>query len=99
MCRRSRQAILATKDGGAAPAAAPVAIPAAAAAAAAKQYTMEEVALHNTEESCWFVHEGKVGGCSAWLWVLAAGLGHAGWECIQVKWHIRPCAYEFHMPM
>lgn len=72
MCRRSRQAILAAKDGGAAPAAAPVAIPAAA-AAAAKQYTMEEVALHNTEESCWFVHEGKVGGSSASL--VGAGTG------------------------
>ena len=41
--------------GAAAPAAAaPVAI------AGAKTYTMEEVEKHNTEESCWFVHEGKV---------------------------------------
>jgi nitrate reductase (NAD(P)H) len=47
----------------AAPAAAVVAAkPAAAAAAggAVAMYTMEEVEQHATEESCWFVHEGKV---------------------------------------
>ncbi|WIA41019.1 hypothetical protein OEZ86_004657 [Tetradesmus obliquus] len=45
----------------AAPAAAVAAKPAAAAAAgAAGMFTMEEVEQHATEESCWFVHEGKV---------------------------------------
>jgi hypothetical protein len=33
-----------------------------AAATAKGQYTMEEVAQHSTEDSAWFVHEGKVGG-------------------------------------
>ena len=47
----------------AAPAAAVAAKPAAAAAAgAAGMFTMEEVEQHATEESCWFVHEGKVRG-------------------------------------
>ena len=41
--------------------AAPAAAPAAALAnGGPKQYTMEEVAEHNHEKSCWFVHEGKV---------------------------------------
>jgi nitrate reductase (NAD(P)H) len=34
---------------------------AAAAAGAVGMYTMEEVEQHATEESAWFVHEGKVG--------------------------------------
>jgi nitrate reductase (NAD(P)H) len=32
------------------------------AAAGAGMYTMEEVEQHASEESAWFVHEGKVGG-------------------------------------
>jgi nitrate reductase (NAD(P)H) len=51
----------------AAPAAADVVAPAKAAAAdgSLSMYTMEEVEQHATEESAWFVHEGKVGasGC------------------------------------
>jgi nitrate reductase (NAD(P)H) len=34
---------------------------AAAAAGGVGMYTMEEVEQHATEESAWFVHEGKVG--------------------------------------
>jgi nitrate reductase (NAD(P)H) len=46
----------------AAPAAAVAAVKPAAAAAngAVAMYTMEEVEQHASEESCWFVHEGKV---------------------------------------
>ncbi|GLC36090.1 hypothetical protein PLESTB_001381700 [Pleodorina starrii] len=68
-----QQALAAVKEGGGAAAAAPAAAPAAAAAngngngAAPRQYTMEEVAQHNTEESCWFVHEGKVYDATPYL--------------------------------
>nr|QPB70507.1 NitA [Volvox powersii] len=65
------QALAAVKEGanGAAAAAAPP--PPAAVAngngAGPRQYTMEEVAQHNTEESCWFVHEGKVYDATPYL--------------------------------
>jgi nitrate reductase (NAD(P)H) len=56
-------------------AAAPVAAaPAAAAPAAAPAakgspavYTMEEVAQHTSEDSCWFVHDGKVYNATPYL--------------------------------
>jgi nitrate reductase (NAD(P)H) len=56
----------------AAAAATAVVAPAKAAAAAAdggvSLYTMEEVEQHASEESAWFVHEGKVGGCWWHVW-------------------------------
>ncbi|GIL55781.1 hypothetical protein Vafri_11308 [Volvox africanus] len=66
------QALAAVKDGSGA-VTAPALPPQAAMAAAAnggtgpKQYTMEEVAVHNTEESCWFVHDGKVYDATPYL--------------------------------
>jgi nitrate reductase (NAD(P)H) len=53
----------------AAPTAAVAAAKPAAAAGGVGMYTMEEVEQHATEESCWFVHEGKV-SCG-----LVSGLG------------------------
>ncbi|EFJ43675.1 nitrate reductase [Volvox carteri f. nagariensis] len=63
------QALAAVKEGATA-AAAPAAPPPVVAAAAnggPRQYTMEEVAAHNTEESCWFVHGGKVYDATPYL--------------------------------
>lgn len=56
---------------------APVAAVAAVAAdgSAPKTFTMEEVANHNTEESVWFVHEGKVS------WLMPMRLGHTVRTC------------------
>ena len=57
--------------------------------AGAKHYTLEEVAQHNSEESAWFVHEGKVydatlylsthpGGADSILIVAGAGQAKGG---------------------
>ncbi|KAG2489120.1 hypothetical protein HYH03_012346 [Edaphochlamys debaryana] len=61
-----QQAVAAARDAAAAP---PVPPPVAAAAGASGRavYTMEEVAQHASEESCWFVHEGKVYDATPYL--------------------------------
>ncbi|KXZ49738.1 hypothetical protein GPECTOR_20NIT1 [Gonium pectorale] len=62
------QAVAAAKEGAtAAPPPPMAAAPAANGGAGPRQYTMEEVAEHNTEESCWFVHEGKVYDATPYL--------------------------------
>ncbi|GFR51547.1 hypothetical protein Agub_g13966, partial [Astrephomene gubernaculifera] len=72
------QALAAVKEGSGVPAPPPPPQPTAGAGAAAsapaangtagpRQYTMEEVAQHNTEESCWFVHDGKVYDATPYL--------------------------------
>jgi hypothetical protein len=86
----------------AAPAAAVVAPKAAAAAAngAVGMYTMEEVEQHASEESAWFVHEGKVrqpaGGAGGGLRRMApaqlcqGACSMAGLECSVLLWCM-PC--------
>lgn len=53
--------------------------PAAAAGAPSggRAITMEEVEKHNNEESCWFVHEGKV-RCGMWTRVGWGGVRSSG---------------------
>mmetsp|Transcript_31111 Transcript_31111/g.69120 ORF Transcript_31111/g.69120 Transcript_31111/m.69120 type:complete len:849 (+) Transcript_31111:85-2631(+) len=52
-----QQALASISAGPAAPVAPPVKVEAPS---GSRTFTMAEVAEHNTEESCWFVHEGKV---------------------------------------
>ncbi|PNW79324.1 hypothetical protein CHLRE_09g410950v5 [Chlamydomonas reinhardtii] len=62
------QAVAAARDGGGAAAAPPPPPPAALLAnGGPKQYTLEEVAEHASEESCWFVHEGRVYDATPYL--------------------------------
>ena len=70
------QAVAAARDGGGAAAAPPPPPPAALLAnGGPKQYTLEEVAEHASEESCWFVHEGRVRRADGVVAGLVAGLG------------------------
>ncbi|CAD7704946.1 unnamed protein product [Ostreobium quekettii] len=54
------QAVTAASKPSTAPAASPTLVTKVATDRVPKTYTMEEVSKHNTEESAWFVHEGKV---------------------------------------